>query len=85
MKKEIVLIVLTSFWILFAVIGCLAAKHFKERGVIRCCILLSAVCCWLLWIVTFLMQLNPLIGPRVNQKVIYGMMSYWENSFIEDE
>ncbi|KAM8703308.1 hypothetical protein ACLKA7_008003 [Drosophila subpalustris] len=76
---------LTSFWALFAIIGFLAAIPFKERALIRCCVILTAVCCWLLWLVTFLMQLNPLIGPRVNQRVIYGMMSYWENSYMQDE
>ncbi|KAL7744336.1 hypothetical protein ACLKA6_001729 [Drosophila palustris] len=76
---------ITSFWALFAIIGFLAAIPFKERALIRCCVILTAVCCWLLWLVTFLMQLNPLIGPRVNQRVIYGMMSYWENSYMQDE
>ncbi|KAH8311818.1 hypothetical protein KR044_008178 [Drosophila immigrans] len=85
MKTLITFFVITSFWILFAVAGCFVASRFKERGIVRCCALLTAFCCWLLWLCTFLMQLNPLIGPRVDQKVIYGMMSYWENSYVISE
>ncbi|XP_062125636.1 V-type proton ATPase subunit e [Drosophila sulfurigaster albostrigata] len=82
MKTLITFLVLTAFWIIVALVGCLVAKRFKERGVIKCCVILTAVCCWLLWVSTFLMQLNPLIGPRVDQIVIFGMMSYWENSYV---
>ncbi|KAH8358748.1 hypothetical protein KR093_002094 [Drosophila rubida] len=85
MRTLITFIVITLFWIAFAIIGCFAASRYDEKAIIRCCFILTAVCCWLLWVSTFLMQLNPLIGPRVNQRVIYGMVSYWENSYVDKD
>ncbi|BFF91645.1 V-type proton ATPase subunit e 2 [Drosophila madeirensis] len=85
MDKYIVLAVFTAFWLLFAAGGWLVAMRYEDKGVIRCCVVLTAACCYLVWLVTFLMQLNPLMGPRADQMVIYAIMSYWENSFIHSE
>ncbi|XP_023175185.1 V-type proton ATPase subunit e [Drosophila hydei] len=85
MNKYVSLIIFTVFWALFAGVGCIVAKYFKERTLIRCCVLLTAACCWLVWLVTFLMQLNPLVGPRLQQMDILGMLSYWESSYIHSE
>ncbi|KAH8247052.1 hypothetical protein KR032_008212 [Drosophila birchii] len=85
MDTNVVFTCITLFWLLFAVVGYLISFLFEERGVIRCCAIVTAICCYLAWLVTFLMQMNPMIGPRANQKIIFGMMSYWPNSYIHDE
>ncbi|EDW58933.1 uncharacterized protein VhaM9.7-d [Drosophila virilis] len=85
MNKNSSLILFTIFWVLFGAIGWMVAAFFKERTLIRCCILLTAACCWLVWLVTFLMQMNPLVGPRVGQLNILGMISYWETSYMHNE
>ncbi|XP_017145553.1 V-type proton ATPase subunit e [Drosophila miranda] len=85
MDKYITLSFITVFWLLFALVGWLVAMRFKDRGVIRCCVVLTAACCYLVWLITFLMQMNPLVGPRADQKVIYAIMTYWPNSFIHSE
>ncbi|XP_016948847.1 V-type proton ATPase subunit e 2 [Drosophila biarmipes] len=85
MDKYVAFSVVTLFWLLVAVIGFMVSYRYEERGIIRCCLILTAVCCYLAWLVTFLMQLNPLVGPRANQKTIYGIMSYWPNSFVHDQ
>ncbi|EDV93838.1 V-type proton ATPase subunit e [Drosophila grimshawi] len=85
MNKYISLSIFTTFWIVFAIVGWLIALFFEERSLIRCCVLLTAVCCWIAWLITFLMQMNPLIGPRTDQRIILGMVSYWQNSYIHSE
>ncbi|KAH8247420.1 hypothetical protein KR038_003952 [Drosophila bunnanda] len=85
MDKIVVFGTITIFWFLFAVIGYVISFRYEERGVIRCCAIMTAVCCYLAWLVTFLMQMNPMIGPRADQKIIFGMMSYWPNSYLHDE
>ncbi|XP_030376504.1 V-type proton ATPase subunit e [Scaptodrosophila lebanonensis] len=84
MDKNFALIFFTLFWVVFAIIGSCIGGLFRERAVIRCCVIMTAICCWLVWIVTFLMQMNPLQGPRADQKIIFGMMCYWKNSYIDD-
>ncbi|XP_017954859.1 V-type proton ATPase subunit e2 [Drosophila navojoa] len=84
MNKYISLITFTVFWALFAIIGCIIAICFKERSIIRCCVLLTAACCWIVWLVTFVMQMNPLVGPRMHRPILMAMMSYWKRSYIHD-
>lgn len=79
MNAFLAYIFITLFWAIFAVGGYVVARYFKERLVIRCCVLLTAICCYLLWLVAFLMQLNPLIGPKVSQQILFGMATYWMN------
>eukprot|EP00099_Drosophila_melanogaster_P022948 NP_650578.1 vacuolar H[+] ATPase M9.7 subunit d [Drosophila melanogaster] len=85
MDKHVAFMVITVFWLLFAIIGFLVSYRYEERGLIRCCVILTAVCCYLAWMVTFVMQLNPLTGPRAKQKIILGMITYWPRSIIHDE
>ncbi|KAH8383393.1 hypothetical protein KR009_008430 [Drosophila setifemur] len=85
MDKYVTLGVVTAFFLLAAIIGFVVAELFEERGVIRCCVELSCVCLYLAWLITFLMQLNPLVGPRGNRAIIYGLIAYWPNSLIHDE
>jgi len=85
MDKYVAFSVVTMFWLLVAIIGFVVSYRYEERGIIRCCVILTAVCCYLAWLVTFLMQLNPLVGPRASQKIIYGIMTYWPNSFVHDQ
>lgn len=77
MNKYATFFVITLIWAIIAVAGYFLARLFKDKLIIRCCVLLSVVCCYLLWMVTFLMQLNPLIGPRVEQNILYAMTAYW--------
>ncbi|EDV48784.1 V-type proton ATPase subunit e 1 [Drosophila erecta] len=85
MDKYVAFTVITLFWLLFAIIGFLVSYRYEERGLIRSCVILTVVCCYLAWMVTFVMQLNPLSGPRAKQKIILGMISYWPNSLIHDQ
>lgn len=77
MNKYATFFCITLLWVILAAAGFFLAMLFKDRLLIRCCVILSVVCCYLLWLVTFLMQLNPLIGPKMDQNVLYAMTAYW--------
>lgn len=61
-----VLIFITAFW--GAVGGILPTfvPRSSERGIITTAIVMTAVCCYSMWLFTWLSQLNPLVGPQVN-------------------
>ncbi|KAH8314261.1 hypothetical protein KR074_008451 [Drosophila pseudoananassae] len=84
MEKFVVLGVVTLIFLTIAIAGSLLARLWQESSVIRCCIILTCVCCYMAWLVTFLMQLNPLIGPRGERRTLFGIMAYWPNSGFHD-
>lgn len=43
-------------------------------------IIMTAVCCYMFWILVFLHQLNPLIGPQLDVKTIRWMSDQWGES-----
>ncbi len=43
-------------------------------------IVLTAVCCYMFWLIVFLHQLNPLIGPQIPVKTILWMSEKWGNA-----
>jgi len=45
--------------------------------VIQTIIVLVAVCCYIFWLLCFLHQLNPLIGPELSQLTIMYLNETW--------
>lgn len=73
-----ILVGFSIFWALVALISWIVACRFEEKEVIRCSAILVAFCCWLLWVVTYIMQMNPLVGPKLNSNILFGMIVYWK-------
>lgn len=78
MNIYIVIAGFTIFWLLVAVVTWIVAYRFHEKEVIRSSAILTAFCCWLVWVVTYIMQMNPLIGPKLNSHILFGMVAYWK-------
>ncbi|XP_071493878.1 V-type proton ATPase subunit e 2-like [Diadema antillarum] len=74
----ITVIVLTGFWGIVGIIIPFFIPKGPNRGIIQTMLVMTAVCCYLLWLCTFLMQLNPLIGPELETKVIKAIKWEWE-------
>ncbi|KAF5278009.1 hypothetical protein FQA39_LY18419 [Lamprigera yunnana] len=50
-----------------------------NRGIIQVILILTAATCWLFWLCCYLAQLNPLIGPKLNQHALLLMAREWGN------
>merc|ERR1711997_254289 len=48
-----------------------------HKSVIQVVLVLTAVCCWLFWLCCYMSQMNPLIGPILNQRTLFAMKTYW--------
>jgi V-type H+-transporting ATPase subunit e len=48
-----------------------------NKGVFQVVLLLIGVCCWLFWICCYMSQMNPLIGPKLNQRTLLAIKEYW--------
>ncbi|KAK2162967.1 hypothetical protein NP493_1494g00012 [Ridgeia piscesae] len=72
------IIVMTLFWGLIGLIGPFIIPKGPNRWVVQVMIVMTCVCCWLFWAITFLAQLNPLFGPMLEKKVVYLMQDVWK-------
>ncbi|GAV00329.1 hypothetical protein RvY_11196 [Ramazzottius varieornatus] len=72
-------VLITFFWLAVGVVGpFVLPKRIHDRGLIRVMLVLTAVCCYMFWLVGYMCQLHPLWGPRFNPKVLVAMRREWE-------
>ncbi|KAK0409202.1 hypothetical protein QR680_004401 [Steinernema hermaphroditum] len=77
MSIVIPLVSVTVFWLLIGAVGPLLVPSGPNRGIIQTMIVMTAVCCHLFWILVYLHQLNPLIGPQIPVRTIRWISEQW--------
>ncbi|XP_012945551.1 V-type proton ATPase subunit e [Aplysia californica] len=50
-----------------------------NKGIVQICLVLTAVCCYIFWLTTFISQLNPLIGPELDVGLIRMIQMEWNS------
>lgn len=74
---EVPLIVVTIFWVIVGGVLPWVVPKGPNRGIIQTMLVMTAVCCYLFWLCTLLMQLNPLIGPEIENTTLYVVQNVW--------
>ncbi|KAG7200683.1 hypothetical protein KM043_001236 [Ampulex compressa] len=76
------------FTILWGIVG-IALPFFvpkgSNRGILQVILVLTAFTCWLFWLCCYMAQMNPLIGPKLDNKTILMMASEWGDGPIKSE
>lgn len=49
----------------------------EHKGLIQVSLVTAAVCFWTFWMMTWLMQWHPLIGPELSGTTLYIMQNVW--------
>ncbi|VDK62895.1 unnamed protein product [Onchocerca ochengi] len=77
----------TAFWMIVGIGGPFIIPKGPNRGmlcmaflffrIIQTMVVLTACCCWLFWVLVYLHQLNPLIGPQLPVRTIRWISEKW--------
>ncbi|KAH0945005.1 hypothetical protein HN011_004800 [Eciton burchellii] len=75
--------IFTILWGIVAIVGItlpLFAPKGPNRGILQVLLILTAFTCWLFWLCCYMAQMNPLIGPKLDNITILVMAQQWGNS-----
>jgi V-type H+-transporting ATPase subunit e len=70
--------IISLVWLAIGGIGPFLVPKGAYKGVYQTMIVTVAVCCWLHWFLTYMSQLNPLMGPQLTTAQIQFMQWVWE-------
>lgn len=73
------IIVPTIFWLLVGGGAPWIVPKGPNRGIIQTMLVLTAVCCYLFWLMAYLHQLNPLVGPQLHNTTATVVQMVWGN------
>jgi len=80
-ETAISIVIISAVWafvgiVLPFLVQCLMSRS-PNKGIIQICLVLTAVCCYIFWLTTFIAQLNPLIGPELDVGLIRVIQKEW--------
>lgn len=71
----------TAIWI---GVGYFLPKHTQQylpsnwdQALIHLLLVMTAVCCYAMWLFTYMAQMNPLVGPQLSRETQHLMQKDW--------
>ncbi|TGZ67079.1 hypothetical protein CRM22_004989 [Opisthorchis felineus] len=83
MGYEVPVTVITIFWLLIGLGGPLLVPKGPNRAMIQLMLVITSVCCYLVWLMCSLAQLSPLFGPKLSTAHIRVLKREWLNTATE--
>jgi V-type H+-transporting ATPase subunit e len=75
-------LIFTIFWGIVGIVLPFFVRKTPNRGIVQVVLMLTAATCWLFWLCCYLAQLNPLIGPKLENTTILLIAREWGNPLI---
>ncbi|XP_072931574.1 uncharacterized protein [Epargyreus clarus] len=57
---------ITVFFTIVLIVGPLLVRKGPNKGIVQSSIMLTAFCMWIFWVTVYIGQMNPLMGPRLD-------------------
>ncbi|XP_075223005.1 V-type proton ATPase subunit e 2-like isoform X1 [Lycorma delicatula] len=73
-----IMIGFTVFWGIIGIVLPIFAPKGPNRGILQLVLMLTAATCWLFWLCCYMAQMNPLIGPKLDNKTILLIAKEWD-------
>ncbi|XP_059045304.1 V-type proton ATPase subunit e-like [Achroia grisella] len=69
--------ILTVVFAVIFIIGPLLVRKGPNKEIVRCGIMLTAFSMWIFWVTVYIGQMNPLVGPRLNNTTLAWIAYAW--------
>lgn len=72
--------VITGFWAIVGIVLPFILGRGPNKGVIQVVLVITAASCWLFWLLCYMHQMNPLIGPQLHNTTILALRYLWDKN-----
>merc|ERR1712002_348177 len=77
--------VVTAFWAVVGAVLPFILGRGPNKGVIQVVLVTSAVTCWLFWVLSYMHQMNPLLGPQLHSTTLLAIQYLWDGTIDIDD
>ncbi|XP_045102659.1 V-type proton ATPase subunit e 2-like [Portunus trituberculatus] len=74
--------VMTAFFGVVGVVLPFIVAKGPNRGVIQVVLVITAASCWLFWLLAYMHQMNPLIGPQLVNTTVIALQYLWDHNLV---
>ncbi|KAK9884436.1 hypothetical protein WA026_007283 [Henosepilachna vigintioctopunctata] len=78
-------IIFTVFWGAIGGVAPFFVPKGPNKGIIQVLLILTGICCWLFWLCCYVVQMNPLIGPKLEKEILLILAKQWGQPIKEVE
>lgn len=75
--SAIPIVVMTLLWGVVGIVLPFVIPKGPNRGVFQTVLIITACCCWLFWLCAYMAQMNPLIGPKMENTTLLIVKKEW--------
>ncbi|XP_046746692.1 V-type proton ATPase subunit e 2-like [Diprion similis] len=75
----VAVLVFTILWGVVGIVLPFLVPKGPNRGILQAILILTAATCWLFWLCCYMAQMNPLIGPKLENTTLLLIAREWGN------